>query len=119
MPDLRRDRASQHPGLAMTAGNHDLIWRGDDLCAGSRRLVSIVPDKTWPSMWRVRQGDKLSDMTNITRARDAARAVALAILNGAPEGEERPLAAPPMRSSTSRVAPIPTNRKERASEARR
>jgi hypothetical protein len=59
--------------------------RGNDLCLGKQRLVSIEQDKTWPTMWRVRHGDKLSDMTNITRARDAARGVALSLLNRAAE----------------------------------
>jgi hypothetical protein len=70
--------------------NRDLIWRGNDLCLGSRRLVSIEQDQTWPSMWRVRHGDKLSDMVNRTRARDAARCLALDILNTPVEGLEPP-----------------------------
>jgi hypothetical protein len=77
--------------------NHDLAWRGNDLCAGSRRLVSIEQDKTWPSMWRVRQGNKLSDMVNKTRARDAARAHALDILNGAQRTRGDGFTASPMR----------------------
>ena len=44
-------------------------------------LTSIEPDPVWAGMWRVHRGDQLSDMTNLTRARDAARAGALAILN--------------------------------------
>jgi hypothetical protein len=70
-------------------GNRNLPWRGNDLCAGSRHLVSIEQDKSWPNMWRVREGHKLSDMINITRARDAARSFALGLLN-AQEEEERP-----------------------------
>jgi hypothetical protein len=34
--------------------------------------VTVEPDGQWPSMWRVRKGDRLSDMVNLTRARDAA-----------------------------------------------
>jgi hypothetical protein len=34
--------------------------------------VSVEPDPKWPDMWRVRLGDRLSDMVNLTRARDAA-----------------------------------------------
>jgi hypothetical protein len=34
--------------------------------------VSIEPDAAWPNMWRVRAGDRLSDMVNLTRAKDAA-----------------------------------------------
>ena len=34
--------------------------------------VSVEPDATRSNMWRVRMGDRLSDMGNLTRARDAA-----------------------------------------------
>jgi hypothetical protein len=41
-----------------------------------------VPDDTYPGMWRVRLPDgKLSDMLNPTRARDAARTIALGLVN--------------------------------------
>jgi hypothetical protein len=39
--------------------------------------VSVEPDATWSSMWRVRMGDRLSDMVNLTRAKDAAVSWAL------------------------------------------
>jgi hypothetical protein len=36
--------------------------------------VTIEPDSKWPSMWRVHMSNgQVSDMTNLTRARDAAR----------------------------------------------
>jgi hypothetical protein len=38
--------------------------------------ISIEPDPTWPAMWRVRQGERLSGMLNLTRAADAGRACA-------------------------------------------
>jgi hypothetical protein len=34
--------------------------------------VSLEPDAKWPNMWRIRMGERLSDMVNLTRARDAA-----------------------------------------------
>ena len=34
--------------------------------------VSIAPDAKFPSMWRIRHGDRVSDMVNLTRAKDAA-----------------------------------------------
>lgn len=38
-----------------------------------RPLAKIVPDKRWPGMWRISWPDgQLSDMTNLTRAMDAA-----------------------------------------------
>jgi len=80
--------------------NSELIWRGDRLALkGGRRgspAVEIVPDDSYPGMWRIRMEDgSLSDMVNRTRARDAARSILLGILNGqeaAPRG-------PPMRSA--------------------
>jgi len=65
-------------------GNNLLMWRGNSLHLGhSRRILTeIVQDDRYPMMWRVRRADgSLSDMLNMTRARDAARALALGILN--------------------------------------
>ena len=63
-------------------GNHELIWRGNLLCHVRRKLAEIVQDDRYPTMWRVRRPDgTLSDMLNMTRARDAARGMALGILN--------------------------------------
>ncbi len=63
----------------------DLQWRDDGnglvLCYGRRALVRVVPDDHWPNMWRVRLRDgRLSDLSNITRAKDAAISIALADL---------------------------------------
>jgi len=75
-------------------GSHLLTWQGNSLHLGQRKLTEIVQDDRHPSMWRVRRSDgSLSDMLNVTRARDAARSMALGILNR----EERPRAAPPVR----------------------
>jgi hypothetical protein len=44
-----------------------------DLHIGRRRTTaSIHPDPIWPGMWRIHQGDRVSDMLNLTRAKDAA-----------------------------------------------
>ena len=35
--------------------------------------ISVVPDKIYPTMWRIKYRDgKLSDLVNLSRARDAA-----------------------------------------------
>jgi hypothetical protein len=34
--------------------------------------VTVECDRRYPTMWRVRRGDELSDITNISRATDAA-----------------------------------------------
>lgn len=39
--------------------------------------AEVVADPTWPRMWRVRRPDgRLSDMANLSRARDAAFVIA-------------------------------------------
>jgi hypothetical protein len=49
---------------------------------GRLELARVVPDEKHPGMWRVRCADgRLSDMANITWAKDAAATMALAVLN--------------------------------------
>lgn len=44
-----------------------------ELYIGQRSTgVSVRTDATWPTMWRVHQGDRVSDIVNLTRAKDAA-----------------------------------------------
>ena len=66
-------------------GRQDLIWDGSQLRLFSSRgrvLASIEPDLTWPRLWRVRLPDgNLTDMVNLSRAKDAAASLALGILN--------------------------------------
>jgi hypothetical protein len=49
-------------------------WKGDKLYLGTRQSgYSVMPDKQYPTMWRVRRPDgTLSDMVNRARAKDAA-----------------------------------------------
>jgi hypothetical protein len=80
--------------------NCELVWRGDRLALKSGRrafpAVEIVPDDSFPGMWRVRKQDgSLSDMVNRTRARDAARSILLGILNA----QETASGGTPMRSA--------------------
>jgi len=76
--------------MARVYSTQQLEWRGDELhLRTGRKLLSIVADAKYPQMWRVRYPDgTLTDMVNRTRAKDAACALALRILNR----EERPLA---------------------------
>ena len=57
-------------------GHQDLHWKDSRLYLGSCATGnSITPDTKYPSMWRVRYPDgSLSDIVNLTRARDGARA---------------------------------------------
>jgi hypothetical protein len=45
--------------------------------SSKNQLAKIVPDSNWSGMWRIAWPDgRLSDMVNLTRARDAAIAIA-------------------------------------------
>jgi hypothetical protein len=70
-------------------------------------LLTVEPDAKHPSMWRIRYPDgQLSDMVNLTRAKDAAGVIALRDLAPSHEpkllrwkwsGGESRTGAPPMR----------------------
>ena len=52
-------------------------WRGNELYLRRRRVASIEQDTRWPSLWRVQLPDgTLSDVVNLTRAKDAAYSLA-------------------------------------------
>lgn len=85
-------------------GRHELSWRRESdgtqtlQRTGSRVvLLRVVPDGTYPGMWRVRLPTGHSDMANLSRAKEAAVGVALSILNGKQKAEERGGERPPMR----------------------
>ena len=60
-----------------TIGSRDLFGR-----IGRKRVASVVRDGKYPSMWRVQRPDgSLTDMVNLTRAKDAAMALAVDWLN--------------------------------------
>jgi hypothetical protein len=61
----------------------DLKWDGLKLRSCTGRLLAMVePDPEWPLMYRVRlPGGHLTDMLNLTRAKDAAKFLALEALN--------------------------------------
>jgi hypothetical protein len=66
-------------------GQQDLIWDGGQVRRASSPgvvLATLEPDLNWPGMWRVRLPDgHLTDMANLSRARDAAPSLALTVLN--------------------------------------
>jgi hypothetical protein len=63
-------------------GTNVLRFNGNWVCKGKRKLVRIVPDQTYAGMWRIELPDgSLTDMVNLTRAKDAAKSAALAVLN--------------------------------------
>ena len=60
-------------------------------------LLHVVPDTVYPGMWRVRSPDgRLTDMANLTRAKDAAVCIALEILNAGKRGRQSPVEAAPV-----------------------
>jgi hypothetical protein len=62
-------------------GRNELVWDGQKLKLGARVMATIEPDPNWPGMWRVRLGRRLSDMANLSRAKDAAISIVLRGLN--------------------------------------
>ncbi len=59
-----------------------LHWEDGKLMNGSRRTaIEVLPDDRWPGMYRVHYQGKISDIVNLTRAKDAAVATAVASLN--------------------------------------
>ena len=71
-----------------TYGLQDIHWEGHRLRLSTGRLLATVePDRHWAGMYRVRFRDGLlTDMVNLTRAKDAAIALALTNLNNKPGG---------------------------------
>ena len=70
-------------------GSNELIWDGLQLrlrTIGGPVMATVEADTNWPGMWRVRFGGKLSDMANISRAKDAAISLGLSELNKTTEG---------------------------------
>jgi hypothetical protein len=75
-PFLRRPKSGH------CFGRHELVWDGPKLRLGARVVATIEPDTNWPGVWRVRFGGRLSDMANLSRAKDAAISLVLSELNG-------------------------------------
>jgi hypothetical protein len=64
-------------------------------------FAQVEPDANWPVMFRVRSGAWLSDMANLTRAKDAALSAALRALNY--KAQEEPSRAAYVRRQHQRV----------------
>jgi hypothetical protein len=86
------DRKSVRSKIGAVVGGDRLRWRttenGAALYHGQRKrpLALIEPDAEWEGMYRVRLPDgRLSDMVNLTRAKDAALSIALQALNSGPQ----------------------------------
>jgi hypothetical protein len=53
-------------------------------------MAIIEPDANWPGMWRVRFGGNLTDMANLSRAKDATISLVLSELNGGSHANKSP-----------------------------
>jgi hypothetical protein len=59
--------------------HRDAVWKGNDLIFHGRVVASVVLDAKWPRLVRLPDGHT-TDMVNLSRARDAARSLALKAL---------------------------------------
>ncbi len=94
--------------------SHRLRWRENALLLDGKGapLAHIVPDGRHPSMWRVQLPDgHLTDMVNLTRAKDAAVSIVLGLLNKK-QCRETSAEAPSIRS-LAEAATIPSRRRNR------
>jgi hypothetical protein len=69
-----------------TYGTYGLVWHGRALRIGggkrAKQLLLIEPDAAYPWMWRVRlPTGRLTDLLNLTRAKDYACATALRLFD--------------------------------------
>jgi hypothetical protein len=73
-------------------------------CEGRREpMLHVVPDDRYAGMWRIHQLDgRLSDMINLTRARDGGAVTALRMLNG----EKQAVSGAPMRETVVPATPL-------------
>src|SRR5215469_11640031 len=65
-------------------GSNELIWDGLQLrlrTVDGPVMATVEEDAKWAGMWRVRFGGKLSDVANLSRAKDAAISLVLSELN--------------------------------------
>jgi len=94
-------------------GRDRLSWRrtGNALALyygkSEEPLLHVEPDAIRPGMFRVRSGSEISDMVNLTRAKDAALAVALRHLNS--KAQEKPSDGTHIRARRSELRAPPSD----------
>jgi hypothetical protein len=108
-PEMSKYSPPAHPARPDTrrclTSSNELAWRkcarGFTLHLHKNRgpaLLSVVPDSVCPGMWRVERPDgSLSDLVNLARAKDAAIALTLGLLNRQKRDQETALEAPRAR----------------------
>src|SRR5262249_38621582 len=81
--------------MTSIVSSRDLRWKGRCLYFEGKIVGRVIPDESYPGMWRVRLPDgSLSDFGNLTRVRDAAMSIALRNLNRQETPSEAPSIAP-------------------------
>ena len=65
----------------MRPSSNKLVWDDLKLKLGRRVVATVQPDARWPGTWRVHYGSKVSDMLNLSRAKDTAASIALSELH--------------------------------------
>jgi hypothetical protein len=121
-PDVRLDDERQGHSAASQAvaslntpnrvwGRRDLVWRRDGngwvICHHRSPLLRVARDTQFRNMWRIAHaGDRLSDLTNLTRARDGAASRALAILNRPCMAQETRHEWPPVGETELAATPV-------------
>jgi hypothetical protein len=96
--------------MTTVIGRDRLQWKGTALLLNGKGkpLLHIVPDDRYPGMWRVRlPSGQLTDMVNLARAKDAAGALALGLLNQN-RVQESFAGAPPVGLNSSTL-PVPAS----------
>jgi hypothetical protein len=98
IPEREKQMPKSDRGLGRIYGRGDLKWKDRELRLVTGRLLATVgPDTKWAGMYRVRLPDgHVTDMVNISRAKDAAISLALTDLNSF-KAQARRVEAPPMR----------------------
>jgi len=83
-------RKAKAAGNPLDNFHRDAVWKSNDLIFGRRVVASVVPDSNWPQMWRVSlPSGHVTEMVNLSRARDAARSLALKALSAGLFEEEQ------------------------------
>jgi hypothetical protein len=82
---MMRPVKNNSPAAAIKHVSRDAIWKGRQLFLGRKLLATVVPDADWPGMWRVKlPSGRVTDMVNLSRAKDAAVCLACAAEPPAP-----------------------------------
>jgi hypothetical protein len=83
----RRNRKNLSHNRGTIVGGDRLSWLrfGNDLALfrgkSKKPVLHVAPDPIWPGMFRVRSRGGVSDLCNLSRAKDAGLAIALRDLN--------------------------------------